>query len=102
MLATTRRFLSSTTVLPAIPHALSKAADVRRRITEQEAAARLGGGEERKNAQHSKGKLMARERLDLLLDEGSFREYDMLKTRAAPRTETSVHNTLTADGLELV
>lgn len=31
-------------------------------------------------AQHGKGKLTARERLDLLLDEGSFREYDMLKT----------------------
>ena len=41
------------------------------------AAARLGGGEKRIAAQHSKGKLTARERLELLLDEGSFEEWDM-------------------------
>lgn len=37
-----------------------------------------GGGEERKKAQHKKGKLTARERLELLLDKGSFREMDAL------------------------
>ena len=37
----------------------------------------LGGGEKRIEAQHAKGKLTARERLKLLLDEGSFEEYDM-------------------------
>ena len=42
--------------------------------------ARLGGGQRRIDAQHSKGKLTARERLDVLLDEGSFEEYDMYKT----------------------
>ncbi|KAI8981643.1 carboxyl transferase [Mycotypha africana] len=36
----------------------------------------LGGGEKRQDAQHAKGKLTARERLHLLLDKGSFREYD--------------------------
>ena len=36
-----------------------------------------GGGEERVKAQHAKGKLTARERLDILLDEGSFNEMDM-------------------------
>ena len=41
------------------------------------AAARLGGGEMRIAAQHAKGKLTARERLELLLDEGSFEEWDM-------------------------
>ncbi|PWG02933.1 acyl-CoA carboxylase subunit beta [Sphingosinicella humi] len=41
------------------------------------AEARLGGGEKRIAAQHSKGRLTARERLDVLLDEGSFEEYDM-------------------------
>ena len=41
------------------------------------ARARLGGGEERIEAQHRRGKLTARERLDVLLDEGSFEEYDM-------------------------
>ena len=39
--------------------------------------ARLGGGEKRIEAQHRKGKFTARERLDLLLDEGSFEEFDM-------------------------
>jgi propionyl-CoA carboxylase beta chain len=38
----------------------------------------LGGGEERIKAQHKKGKLTARERISLLLDEGSFSELDML------------------------
>ncbi|MDE2596337.1 MAG: acyl-CoA carboxylase subunit beta [Sphingomonadales bacterium] len=41
------------------------------------AAARLGGGEKRIAAQHAKGKLTARERLEVLLDEGSFEETDM-------------------------
>jgi propionyl-CoA carboxylase beta chain len=39
--------------------------------------ARLGGGERRIASQHAKGKLTARERIDLLLDEGSFEEFDM-------------------------
>jgi len=38
---------------------------------------RMGGGERRVAAQHAKGKLTARERIDLLLDEGSFEEFDM-------------------------
>ncbi len=38
------------------------------------------GGEEKMAAQHSKGKLTARERIDLLLDNGSFEEFDVLKT----------------------
>ncbi len=41
------------------------------------AQARLGGGEKRIEAQHRRGKLTARERLEVLLDEGSFEEYDM-------------------------
>ncbi|MBL8649161.1 MAG: acyl-CoA carboxylase subunit beta [Sphingopyxis sp.] len=40
------------------------------------AAAALGGGQKRIDAQHSKGKLTARERLDVLLDHGSFEEFD--------------------------
>ena len=42
--------------------------------------ARLGGGQKRIDSQHEKGKLTARERIDLLLDEGSFEEYDMFVT----------------------
>ncbi len=41
------------------------------------AEARLGGGQRRIDTQHSKGKLTARERIELLLDEGSFEEFDM-------------------------
>ena len=42
--------------------------------------AKLGGGEKRIEAQHAKNKLTARERIEMLLDEGSFEEYDMFVT----------------------
>ncbi|HVV46694.1 MAG TPA: carboxyl transferase domain-containing protein, partial [Bryobacteraceae bacterium] len=45
--------------------------------------ARLGGGQKRIDAQHGKGKLTARERLEVLLDDGSFEEYDMFVTHRA-------------------
>ena len=46
-------------------------------LEKRRARARLGGGQKRIDAQHAKGKLTARERIDLLLDEGSFEEFDM-------------------------
>ena len=46
-------------------------------LEEKRAAARAGGGERRIAAQHRKGKLSARERLEILLDEDSFEEWDM-------------------------
>ena len=46
-------------------------------LVERREQARLGGGQKRIDAQHAKGKLTARERINLLLDEGSFEEYDM-------------------------
>jgi methylmalonyl-CoA decarboxylase subunit alpha len=42
--------------------------------------ARLGGGQQRIDKQHEKGRITARERIDLLLDKGSFEEFDMFKT----------------------
>jgi len=45
-------------------------------LERRRAAAELGGGAARLEAQHAKGKLSARERLDLLLDDGSFTEFD--------------------------
>jgi propionyl-CoA carboxylase beta chain len=48
-----------------------------KRLEDMRARARLGGGQVRVDAQHDKGKLTARERLDVLLDEGSFEEWDM-------------------------
>ena len=47
-------------------------------LRRQKSEALLGGGQKRIDAQHKKGKLTARERIDLLLDEGSFQEIDML------------------------
>ncbi|WP_332638963.1 acyl-CoA carboxylase subunit beta [Brevundimonas sp.] len=46
-------------------------------LEQRRAGARLGGGEKRIASQHAKGKLTARERIDVLLDEGSFEETDM-------------------------
>ena len=46
-------------------------------LEQKRAAAQLGGGQKRIDAQHKKGKLTARERLAVLLDEGSFEEWDM-------------------------
>ena len=51
--------------------------DIIRQLDDKRAQARLGGGEKRIASQHAKGKLTARERLELLLDEGSFEEWDM-------------------------
>jgi propionyl-CoA carboxylase beta chain len=45
-------------------------------LEQKREAAALGGGQQRIDTQHSRGKLTARERLDLLLDEGSFEEWD--------------------------
>jgi propionyl-CoA carboxylase beta chain len=51
--------------------------DILQELENRRAIARQGGGEKRRAAQHAKGKLTARERIDLLLDEGSFEEFDM-------------------------
>src|ERR671918_2162509 len=51
--------------------------DIIAALEAKRAAARAGGGEKRMAAQHAKGKLTARERIELLLDEGSFEEFDM-------------------------
>jgi propionyl-CoA carboxylase beta chain len=48
-----------------------------RQLEEKRQAAELGGGQRRIDAQHAKGKLTARERIELLLDPGTFEEWDM-------------------------
>ena len=50
----------------------------RKRLNDLRAQAHEGGGEKRVAAQHAKGKLTARERIDLLMDPGSFEELGML------------------------
>ncbi len=49
-------------------------------LMQKRAEARLGGGQERIDKLHAKGRLTARERISLLLDDGSFEEFDMFKT----------------------
>src|SRR3954469_24165180 len=51
--------------------------DILEQLEKKREAARQGGGARRIAAQHAKGKLTARERLEVLLDEGSFEEWDM-------------------------
>jgi len=51
--------------------------EIIRQLEEKRAAARVGGGQKRIDAQHAKGKLSARERIELLLDPKSFEEWDM-------------------------
>ena len=51
--------------------------DIIQQLEEKREKARQGGGKHRIDAQHKKGKLTARERIDLLLDPGTFEEWDM-------------------------
>lgn len=51
--------------------------DILEQLENRRAQARLAGGQKRIDAQHAKGKLTARERIDLLLDPDSFEEFDM-------------------------
>ncbi|HNN47137.1 MAG TPA: carboxyl transferase domain-containing protein, partial [Azospira sp.] len=53
--------------------------DIIRQLEKKREMARLGGGQKRIDSQHKKGKLTARERIELLLDPGSFEEWDMFK-----------------------
>ena len=54
--------------------------DILEQLEDRRADARLGGGQARIDAQHARGKLTARERIDLLLDDRSFEEFDMFVT----------------------
>ncbi|MBO9419544.1 MULTISPECIES: acyl-CoA carboxylase subunit beta [Stappiaceae] len=53
--------------------------DVLVELEQRRETAKMGGGQRRIDSQHSKGKLTARERIEILLDEGSFEEFDMFK-----------------------
>ncbi len=53
--------------------------DIIHELDAKRARAALGGGQKRIDSQHAKGKLSARERIELLLDEGTFEEWDMFK-----------------------
>src|SRR5438876_6406401 len=58
--------------------------DILDKLEERRERARAGGGRTRIDAQHKRGKLTARERLELLMDKGSFEEFDMfVESRSA-------------------
>jgi propionyl-CoA carboxylase beta subunit len=70
------------------------------RIESVRKASVQGGGSKRLAAQHGKGKLSARERLDLLLDEGSWREYDAFVThRCSDFGMQNEGNSMPGDGV---
>lgn len=62
---------------PATQEKISMKSEAIQELEHKREEARRGGGQEKIDAQHIKGKLTARERLDLLLDSGSFEEYGM-------------------------
>jgi propionyl-CoA carboxylase beta chain len=51
--------------------------EILHKLEEKRAQARAGGGQKRMDAQHARGKLTARERIEVLLDPNSFEEYGM-------------------------
>ena len=64
--------------------------DILNELEGRRSAARLGGGQKRSDSQHGRGKLTARERVELLLDAGSFEEFDMCVTHRC--TEFGMEN----------
>lgn len=72
--------------------------EIIRQLEEQRARARAGGGKKRVDAQHERGKLTARERIELLLDPESFEEWDMFKEHRS--TDFGMDkNTVPGDGV---
>ena len=67
---------------PGAPRATAtiRSMDKLQELRRRHAAAEQGGGDDRRNRQHKEGKLSARERIELLLDEGTFEELDKLVT----------------------
>ena len=72
--------------------------EILRKLEAMREAARQGGGERRVAAQHAKGKLTARERIDLLLDENSFEEWDMFVEHRCSDFGMA-ENTVSGDGV---
>ena len=51
--------------------------EILEKLNEKRSLAIVGGGRKRQDSQHKKGKLTSRERIEVLLDEGTFEEWDM-------------------------
>ena len=68
-------------------------------LREKREEAKLGGGEKRIEAQHSKGKLTARERIKILIDEDSFEEFDMFIEHRCTDFNMDKKNKILGDGV---
>ncbi len=89
MITPCRRFVKPTSALASRPMSMKEKLE---RLARARHSSELGGGEARLAAQHAKGKLSARERLDALLDEGSFTEIDRFVTaRTAADNEVPIY-----------
>ena len=73
--------------------------DVNAELDKRRAEASLGGGQRRIDAQHAKGKLTARERIELLLDDGTFEEYDMFVTHRCAEFRNARNQKVAGDGV---
>ena len=69
---------------------MSKQLEKIKQLIEKREQARLGGGEKAIQKQHERGKYTARERIEMLLDEGSFEEYDMFKEHRCHNVPSTV------------
>ena len=72
--------------------------DILEQLEIRRARARLGGGERRIESQHAKGKLTARDRLEILLDDETFEEFDMF-VEQAPNEMTADIEPIPGDGV---
>ena len=72
--------------------------DILNELETRREKARIGGGQKRIDTQHSKGKLTARERIELLVDEGSFEEWDMF-VEQEPNELTAHVDPIPGDGV---
>src|SRR6476659_4717158 len=73
--------------------------DILEKLETRRANARLGGGQSRIEAQHKRGKLTARERIDLLMDKDSFEEFDMFVEHRATEFGMDKQAKIPGDGV---
>jgi propionyl-CoA carboxylase beta chain len=73
--------------------------DILEKLEQRRANARLGGGQARIEAQHKRGKLTARERIDLLMDKDSFEEFDMFVEHRATEFGMDKQAKIPGDGV---
>ncbi len=73
--------------------------DILEKLEQRRANARLGGGKARIEAQHKRGKLTARERIDLLMDKDSFEEFDMFVEHRATEFGMDKQPKIPGDGV---